>query len=319
MTNGNAIEVAGLAHRYGPRVALEGVEFEVAAGEVFAFLGPNGGGKTTLFRLLSTLMPVQAGRVRVLGHDLASELFEVRRQIGVVFQAPSLDKKLTIDENISQQAALYGIGGEVLRQRREEVLSQLGLADRRSDRVELLSGGLKRRADLAKSLIHHPRLLLLDEPSTGLDPGARGDLWQYLYRLREEKGLTIVLTSHLLDEADRANRIAIIDRGHLVASGPPGDLRSSIGGHCVTIETDSPAAVVEGLKAKLGVTATVVNGEVVVEGTRDASWLPRILELFPTQVQSVKLGRPTLADVFLQKTGHRFWQESVSPTGVKRA
>lgn len=319
MTNGNAIEVAGLAHRYGPRVALEGVEFEVAAGEVFAFLGPNGGGKTTLFRLLSTLMPVQAGRVRVLGHDLASELFEVRRQIGVVFQAPSLDKKLTIDENISQQAALYGIGGEVLRQRREEVLSQLGLADRRGDRVELLSGGLKRRADLAKSLIHHPRLLLLDEPSTGLDPGARGDLWQYLYRLREEKGLTIVLTSHLLDEADRANRIAIIDRGHLVASGPPGDLRSSIGGHCVTIETDSPAAVVEGLKAKLGVTATVVNGEVVVEGTRDASWLPRILELFPTQVQSVKLGRPTLADVFLQKTGHRFWQESVSPTGVKRA
>lgn len=319
MTHGIAIEVTGLAHRYGERVALEGVDFQVAAGEVFAFLGPNGGGKTTLFRLLSTLMPVQAGRIRVLGHDLTSELFEVRRQIGVVFQAPSLDKKLTIDENISQQAALYGIQGEVLRQRREEVLSQLGLLDRRGDRVELLSGGLKRRADLAKSLIHHPRLLLLDEPSTGLDPGARGDLWQYLYRLREEKGLTIVLTSHLLDEADRANRIAIIDRGHLVASGPPGDLRSSVGGHCVTIETDCPAAVVEGLQARLGVTASIVHGEVVVEGTHDASWLPRILELFPTQVQSVKLGRPTLADVFLQKTGHRFWQESVSPTGVKRA
>ncbi len=194
-----AISVRGLSHRYGSRQALDNLDFDVTSGEIFGLLGPNGGGKTTLFRILATLLPVQEGQVELLGLDVAREPEHVRTQIGVTFQSPSLDRKLTVRENLATQGALYGLSGSHLAGRIDTLLSRLGLADRARDRVESLSGGLARRVEIAKGLLHDPRVLLLDEPSTGLDPGARLDLWQYLRLLREEAGVTVLVTTHLME------------------------------------------------------------------------------------------------------------------------
>jgi ABC-2 type transport system ATP-binding protein len=194
-----AIEVRGLSHSYGERRALDGVEFSVEAGTIFGLLGPNGGGKTTLFRLLSTLLPIQAGQARVLGLDLAREPNEVRKHIGVTFQSPSIDPKLTVGENLKYQGQIYGLFGAALRQRIDLLAEKLGLRERLGERAETLSGGLKRRVEIAKGLLHRPQLLLLDEPSTGLDPGARHDLWRYLRGLREEDGVTVLVTTHLME------------------------------------------------------------------------------------------------------------------------
>mgnify|MGYP001206754936 CR=1 FL=1 len=225
MPDAPAIEISHLSHRYGDNVAVADLSLTVAAGEVFVLLGPNGSGKTTLFRVLSTLIPLQQGEVNVLGYNLRFEQDAIRRRLGIVFQAPSVDKKLTVIENVYHHGRLYGVLGSELRQRADEMLTRLGLADRRKDIVETLSGGLRRRVELAQGMLHRPRLLLLDEPSTGLDPGARSDLWQYLEQVRQEDGVTVVLTTHLLEEAQRADRIGIMHQGKLVAldvhlSGP---------------------------------------------------------------------------------------------------
>jgi len=192
-----------LSHRYGSRLALSNVNFEVKAGEIFGLLGPNGGGKSTLFRILSTMMVPTDGRAEVAGHDVAREPAAVRRSIGVVFQTQSLDKALTVEENLRAQGHLHGLSGAPLRGRMQQVMERLGLADRRNDIVETLSGGLKRRVEIAKGLLHRPVVLLMDEASTGLDPGARRELWQYVEELRSREGVTILLTTHILDEADR--------------------------------------------------------------------------------------------------------------------
>ncbi len=305
-----AIEVVELSHFYGQRKALDQVSFQVKPGEIFAFLGPNGGGKTTLFRILSTLLRPQAGKVCVFGISAEDALISVRQQMGVVFQSPSLDKKLTVDENISQQAALYGLHGQRLQERREEVLTQLGLLDRRSEKTESLSGGLRRRVDLAKGLIHRPRLLLLDEPSTGLDPGARSDLWQYLKRLRDEFGVTIVLTSHLLDEADRADRIAILNHGKIVAEGEPAELRSAIGGDSISIESADPVDLAQRINQRWDWNAQVIDQLVRFSCDDGLDGVERVMREFAKDIQSIKLGKPTLEDVFIKQTGHRFWQES---------
>jgi ABC-2 type transport system ATP-binding protein len=216
MNNSPAIRVQGVSHWYGQRQALNDVSFEIEPGEIFVFLGPNGGGKSTLFRLLSTLLPLAQGEATLLGFDLRRQIGEIRSRIGVVFQSPSVDRKLTVGENLLHQGHLYGIRGAELKRRSEILLERFKLTDRVRDRVETLSGGLRRRVELAKGLLHHPRLLLLDEPSTGLDPAARNDVWDYLRQLREQDGVTVVLTTHLLEEADKADRIAILDRGKLV-------------------------------------------------------------------------------------------------------
>ena len=304
-----AIHTAGLCHSYGARQALRDLSFEVQSGEVFAILGPNGGGKTTLFRVLSTLIPCQQGDVSILGADLRTQTREIRQNIGVVFQAPSLDKKLTVAENIRHQAALYGIRGSALRERKQELLEQLGLADRAGELTETLSGGLRRRVELAKGMIHHPRLLLLDEPSTGLDPGARADLWEYLHRLREQAGTTVVLTTHLLEEADRADRIAILDAGVLVALDKPGALRDSVGGDSITIETEDPNALARDIRDQLAASAAVVSGRVRLKQPDASCWITRLVETFPDRIDSITLAKPTLADVFIQKTGYRFWND----------
>jgi ABC-2 type transport system ATP-binding protein len=288
---------------------LDDLSLEIAAGEVFAFLGPNGSGKTTLFRLLSTLIPLQTGAIAILGVDVARSPAGVRRQIGVVFQAPSLDKKLTVAENLRCQGRLYGLARAELASRSAELLEAVGLEERARDRVETLSGGLRRRAELAKCLLHRPRLLLLDEPSTGLDPGARIDLWQYLLRLRERDGVTVVLTTHLLDEADRADRIAIMHQGRLAALGEPLALRSEIGGDAITIQTERPGALAAAIAERFGVPAAELDGAVRLEQAAGHEWVPRLVAAFPDDIQTITLGKPTLEDVFIDRTGHRFFYE----------
>jgi ABC-2 type transport system ATP-binding protein len=225
----SALTTNRLTHRYGDRVALDQVCLRVNAREIFGLLVPNGGGKTTLFRILSTLVRPTAGSASILGLDLARDTGAIRRRLGVVFQAPSLDKKLTVRENLAHQGHLYGLSGKSLGERIDHLLLEFNLCDRTRDLVETLSGGLQRRVEIAKCLLHRPEILLLDEPSTGLDPGARIDLWQTLYPLRDQQDVTVLLTTHLMEEAERCDRVAIIDRGKIVAEGAPEELRSAIG------------------------------------------------------------------------------------------
>lgn len=305
-----ALAIENVTYNYGTRRALNALSLQVEPGEIFVFLGPNGGGKTTLFRLLSTLAPLQTGKVDVLGFDLATQRDQVRRRIGVVFQSPSLDKKLTVAENMRQQSALYGLSGAAAKEAEERMMRQLGVHDRAGDLAEHLSGGLRRRVELAKGMIHRPRLLLLDEPSTGLDPGARSSLWEYLQRIRTEQGVTIVLTTHLLEEAEKADRIAILDQGTLVALDTPTALKASVGGDSVTITTRGDA---EGLAAAL---RQIVSYEVRVMDSAvrfeapDASHLaPQIMQSLGEQIDSITFGKPTLEDVFIDKTGRQYWRE----------
>jgi ABC-2 type transport system ATP-binding protein len=280
----------------------------VATGEIFILVGPNGGGKTTLFRVLSTLIAPQSGEIQILGYDLRRQQAEIRRSLGVVFQSPSLDRKLTVIENIRYQAILYGLTGTERAKRETELLEQLGLADRAGDLVETLSGGLKRRVELAKGMIHRPRLLLLDEPSTALDPGARSNLWEYLTRLREETGVTIALTSHLLEEAERADRMAILDTGSIVALDTPDALRATVGGDSITMQSSDPQALASELQQKFQVEAKVLDENVRLELADGHAWIAKLVEAFPGRIDTVTVGKPTLEDVFIAKTGHRFWQ-----------
>jgi ABC-2 type transport system ATP-binding protein len=307
-----AVRAASVSYAYGSRAALVELSLEIQRGELFAILGPNGGGKTTLFRLLATLLPLQAGTVNILGSDLATQRQAVRSRLGVVFQSPSLDRKLTVTENIRLQAALYGLGGRELTRRLDELLDRFALRDRAHELTERLSGGLRRRVELAKGLIHRPRLLLLDEPSTGLDPAARRDLWKYLLQLRDAEGTTILLTTHYLDEADGADRIAILNAGRLVAVGPPGELRAAVGGDSITIETAEPAALAAAISTQFGLAAQVVDDAVRLEVPSGHTWIARLVEAFPGRVKSIRLGQPTLEDVFIARTGHRFWRETGS-------
>jgi ABC-2 type transport system ATP-binding protein len=301
-----AIDIHDVEHRYGDRVALGGLTLAVEEGELFAFLGPNGGGKTTLFRLLSTLVPIQQGEIEIFGHSVRRQAPYVRQTIGVVFQAPSLDKKLTVAENVRCQGELYGLSGRELALRQHEMLEHFRLSDRAGDRVETLSGGLRRRVELAKGLLHKPRLLLLDEPSTGLDPLARADMWEYLEQIRREQGVTVVLTSHLLEEADKADRIAILDRGQLVALGSPDELRATVGGDSITIETAEPPRLAAAIQARFDCPAEVMGSSVRLERPDGHQWIARLVEAFPGQIDSVRLGKPSLEDVFIDRTGRRF-------------
>ena len=306
------VELADLRRSYGARFALDGVTLTVRAGELFGLLGPNGGGKTTLFRVLTTTLPPTSGSARVLGHPLPQEAAQVREAIGVVFQSASLDKKLTVRENLLHQGHLYGLRGADLASRIARNLELVGIEERAGELVESLSGGLRRRAELAKGLLHDPKLLFLDEPSTGLDPGARRDLWDHLARLRDERGVTSLVTTHLMEEAERCDRVGILDRGRLVALGTPEELRASVGGDVVTIVPKSAPLVGElrtAVEKRLGVTSKSVGGTVRVETGDGAAFVARVLATFPGEVASVTVGRPTLEDVFLTKTGRAFSAE----------
>lgn len=300
-----AIDVRDVSHAYGARRALDGLTFGVRPAELFGLLGPNGGGKSTLFRVLATLMVPDAGQARIMGHDVVVEPDAVRRRLGVVFQHPSVDGKLTVEENLRHQGHLYGIGGEALRGRVAELLERFGLADRRRERVESLSGGLARRVELAKGLLPRPAVLLLDEPSTGLDPGARRDLMAELRRLRDADGVTVVLTTHYLEEAERCDRVAVIDRGRLVALDTPQALMALVGGDVVVVHP----ADVDGLQAKIrsrfGLECSLVDGTLRLEHARGHELVRDLVEAFPTDVHSITFGKPTLEDVFVHLTGRR--------------
>jgi len=291
------IAVENLTHRYGERVALDAVSFTVPRGELFGLLGPNGGGKTTLFRILSTLIPAREGRVQMDGGEID------RRRIGVVFQSPSLDKKLTVRENLVHQGHLYGLSGQPLRSRIGELLQRFAVADRASDYVEKLSGGLRRRVELAKGLLHKPEVLLLDEPSTGLDPLARRELGDYLEKLRDQDGVTILLTTHIMNEAERCDRLALLDHGKLVALDKPAALKEQVGGDVVTV---APAELREQIEKHFGVKASVVDNTVRIERPRGHEFIPALIEAFPGKIDSVSVGKPTIEDVFIHLTGHRF-------------
>lgn len=303
-----AVSICAVSHRYGQRQALGGVTFDIAAGDIFGILGPNGGGKTTLFRLLSTLIPLQAGEVTLLGFDLRRDAYEIRRRIGVVFQAASLDKKLTVAENIRCQAALYGLSGNDLRCREAAALEQFGLRDRAGELCEKLSGGLRRRVELAKGMIHDPQLILLDEPSTGLDPGARLDLWQLLSQLRDTRGTTVVLTTHILEEAAKADRLAILHEGKLVALDTPAALQATVGGDAISVRTSNPTGLIQTLREKFSLAGSEVPGGVRLEVRDGHQWIARLVEALPQEIDEITLGKPTLEDVFIAKTGRRFDQ-----------
>ncbi len=297
------VSVENLTHSYGARVALDGVTFRVEEGEIFGLLGPNGSGKSTLFRILSTMMAPSGGRASIGGFDVAAASREVRRRMGVVCQSQSLDKKLTVAENIHGQGHLYGLSGAPLRQRAEDAMMRLGLLERCNDLVETLSGGLRRRVEIAKALLHEPRLLLMDEPSTGLDPGARRELWQYIEDLRGARRVTVLLTTHILDEADRCDRLLLLHQGRAVAEGTPSELKSRIGGDIVLLEVTDLEDVRRRLAAKFGAEPRILDGMLRVEIANGHRFITEVVEAFPGAIRSVALHKPTLEDVFLDETG----------------
>jgi ABC-2 type transport system ATP-binding protein len=291
-----AVEVEGLRHRYAARVALDGVSFAVGVGEIFGLLGPNGGGKTTLFKIVSTLLAPSEGTVRVFGDDVVRNPGAVRRRLGVVFQHAALDARLTVEENLRHQGHLYGLSGPALAGR---------IGDRRRDLVGTLSGGLQRRAEVAKALLHRPQLLVLDEPSTGLDPSARRDIWQDLTELRREEGTSIILTTHLMEEAALCDRVAIVDQGRLVAIGTPAALTAAVGGDVVLVTTRDAQGLAARVGQRFSVKAEVVDGKVRIERDRAHEFVTDLVEGFPGEIDAVAFGKPTLEDVFVHHTGRR--------------
>jgi len=294
--------------------ALDDVTLDIASGEVFAVLGPNGGGKSTLFRLLATLAVPSRGKIILDGLDVSRQPDQVRQRIGVVFQAPSLDIKLSAYENLLHQGHLYGLRGEDLQSRIEAALKTVGLQERYNDLAETFSGGMKRRLEIAKALLHKPSVLLLDEPTTGLDPGARRELWAALIQMRQTTGLTIALTTHLMDEADRCDRVAILNTGKLVALDTPTGLKARVGADVLSIipidgtDSQSVAEILAEIMQAFGPWTdlsrpALVDGAIRLQHPDGATLLPKIGSLFPDRFQSMSVSRPTLEDVFHLLTG----------------
>ena len=305
------LRLEGLVRRFGDRVAVDGLTVDVARGEVFGFLGPNGAGKSTTFHLLTGLLAPDAGRVLLEGRAAPPTDGRVRRRLGVVFQDPSLDDKLTALENLKLGAALYGLGGRRAAARIEELLALVELGDRAKEPVERYSGGMKRRLELARVLLHEPEILVMDEPSRGIDAPTQRRIWEQLLELRRQKRMTILLTTHQPDEAEYCDRIAVLDKGRVIACASPDALRSEVGGDVVTLEGaggDDAEALAGEVRAKLALDARVVDDgagrTVVIEAPRGHELIPRIVEaLAPGRLRAVAMRRPTLADVFVHLTG----------------
>jgi ABC-2 type transport system ATP-binding protein len=299
------VQVSSITHRFGQRVALNEVSFEVERGKLFGLLGPNGSGKSTLFRILTTLIAPASGTASIAGADVVRNPSAVRRRIGVVFQKPSLDGKLSVFENLKHQGHLYGLAGSKLKLRCEAMMERFDVADRRNDRAETLSGGLQRRVELAKSLLHGPEVLILDEPSTGLDPGARVGLMDQLRALCSD-GVTCLMTTHLMVDADRCDRIGVLDQGRLVALDTPQSLKKSVGGDVLTIQSSDAATLARRVNERFSIGSDVVDGVVRIERENGHMFLTDLIEAFPGEVDSVTVGKPTLEDVFVHLTGHRW-------------
>ncbi len=298
-----AIVVDGLVKRYGPVTAVDGISFDVAPGEVFGFLGPNGAGKSTTIKMLCTLATPTAGRAEVAAHDVVTERLDVRRHIGLVFQDTTLDTYLSAEQNLRFHAELYGMPKTAIASRMREVLEMVGLWERREGKVQTFSGGMRRRLEIARGLMHSPRVLFLDEPTVGLDPQTRSSIWGYIEELRRREDITIFLTTHYMDEAENCERIAIIDAGKIVVLDTPGRLKASVGTDRVCISTADDGAAIAALRDRFGIEAEIHDGLVTFGVADGERFVPRLFAELGVPIQSVSVARPSLDDVFMAYTG----------------
>jgi ABC-2 type transport system ATP-binding protein len=303
MSTAPAITVRGLTKSFGEVRAVRGVDFEVATGEVFGFLGPNGAGKTTTINMLCTLAKPTSGEARVAGHDVVSERDDVRRNIGLVFQDPTLDGYLTAQQNLKLHAELYGVQSDLVAPRMHQVMEMVGLWDRKDSVVSTFSGGMRRRLEIARGLMHSPRVLFLDEPTIGLDPQTRRSIWDYIRELKEREEITIFMTTHYMDEAEWCDRIAIMDHGEIVALDSPEALKAGVAEDRITIHTDDDEAAIAALGRQFGVEAQIREGAVVFGVPSGEQFVPRLFAEFEMPIRSVSVARPTLDDVFMSYTG----------------
>ena len=312
------VEVEHLAKSFGQLRAVEDVSFQVPEGELFAFLGPNGAGKTTTINMLCTLMAPTAGHATVNGYDVVTQRKDVRNSIGLVFQDPTLDEYLTAEQNLRFHAYAYRVPRQECERRLTELLELVELSDRRKSRVRTFSGGMKRRLEIARGLLHSPRVLFLDEPTLGLDPQTRRHIWDHILELRRQHGLTIFLTTHYMDEAEVADRISIIDRGHIIALDTPDRLKDSLGGDVVTIVAQDNAAAAEELRNRYDVSPVVEDGAISFNVPQGERFLPQLCGTFESPLVSVGVHRPTLDDVFLKMTGHAIREQEADPLAMAR-
>ncbi|MBI2854310.1 MAG: ATP-binding cassette domain-containing protein [Chloroflexi bacterium] len=305
----NIIEVDELSRKYGQLVAVDKVSFNVAEGEIYGFLGPNGAGKTTTINMLCTLLSPTGGKAMVNGFDIAKQRSDVRRSIGLVFQEPTLDEYLTAEQNLRFHAYAYKIPKDVRGKRIDELLELVQLSDRRKSAVRTFSGGMKRRLEIARGLLHSPRVLFLDEPTLGLDPQTRHTIWDYIRALRKQSNLTIFLTTHYMDEAENCDRIGIIDRGHIIALDTPDRLKDALGGDVITLKAQNNEAAAAELKEKFGLSPSIQNGMITLSVPQGEKFLPRLVGSFQSPLLSLGVHRPTLDDVFLKLTGRAIREE----------
>jgi ABC-2 type transport system ATP-binding protein len=298
-----AVAVDGLVKRYGELEAVRGISFSVRSGETYGFLGPNGAGKSTTINMLCTLVRPTAGSALVAGHDVVSERDEVRRNIGLVFQDTTLDGYLTADENLRLHAELYGMPRSAVAERQRQVMEMVGLWERRGSLVGTYSGGMKRRLEIARGLLHSPRVLFLDEPTVGLDPQTRSSIWSYISELKRDEEITIFMTTHYMDEAEYCDRIAIMDQGTIVALDSPEALKASVGTDRVQIQTADDEAAIAALRERFGLEAVVAEGAVTFGVAEGEQFIPRLFAELGQAIRSVNVSRPSLDDVFMSYTG----------------
>jgi ABC-2 type transport system ATP-binding protein len=314
-----AVQVSDLVKRYGDLEAVRGISFEVRPGETFGFLGPNGAGKSTTIKILCTLADPTSGSARVAGHDVKRERDTVRRNIGLVFQDPTLDNYLTGEQNLRFHADLYGVPRAQLGARMKLVLDMVNLWDRRESVVGTYSGGMKRRLEIARGLLHAPRVLFLDEPTMGLDPQTRSSIWEYINDLKKREDITIFLTTHYMDEAEHCDRIAIIDHGQIVAIDTPENLKASVGKDRVQIATADDAAAIRELGERFGLDAAVHEGLITFSVASGEQFVPRLFAELPVPIRSVSVARPSLDDVFMSYTGRTIRDSEASASDRNRA
>jgi ABC-2 type transport system ATP-binding protein len=297
------IDVKELRKQFDGFEAVRGVSFDVEAGEVFGFLGPNGAGKTTTINMLCTLAKPTSGQARVAGHDVVTERDDVRRNIGLVFQEPTLDGYLTAAQNLRLHAELYGVDQSLVPARMQQMLQMVGLWDRRDSAVMTFSGGMRRRLEIARGLMHSPRVLFLDEPTIGLDPQTRSSIWSYIRQLRETEEITIFMTTHYMDEAEFCDRIAIMDQGQIVALDSPEALKETVGADRVRIETDDNDAAIAALRDRFEIEARIAEGAVMFNVPGGEEFVPRLFAELDVPIRAVSVARPSLDDVFMSYTG----------------
>jgi ABC-2 type transport system ATP-binding protein len=313
------VSVRGLAKRYGDVEAVAGIDFDVMGGETFGFLGPNGAGKSTTINMLCTLVTPTGGSATVAGHDVVTRRHQVRRNIGLVFQDTTLDSYLTAERNLEFHAELYGVPKAVVGDRIHQVLDMVGLWERRGSLVRTFSGGMQRRLEIARGLLHSPRVLFLDEPTVGLDPQTRSSIWDYINDLKRREEITIFLTTHYMDEAEHCDRIAIIDNGRIVVVDSPDVLKANVGKDRVQLQTAADGAAIEALKERFGIAAAIHEGAVTFAVPGGEQFVPRLFAELGVPIRSVSVARPSLDDVFMSYTGTTIRDAEASSTDQMRA